>query len=237
MDSSSSSNGGGALFALLTGATAPKPNVVASFQFGDNKGGARGSHEYMVSASQPYQGRGPAKGHLIWDPGYLSGKAFFSIAPVHLDVSSKGAQWAVGTNRFIGCSCRPFDRIEKIQVVATAANGTPDRLVQWDQLEVTFRHADGRSETHVSSCLPRACTAQPPRRSIRSKSTSSHVLQQIAEIVPVGGHVTAIQVRGVVTLKVGDDRSGAVKLRADDLQGRVLVFTKNLRGRNGAAKR
>jgi hypothetical protein len=237
MKSSSSSSGEGALFALLTGATAPKPNVVASFQFGDNRVGARGSHEYMVSAGQPNQGRATAKGHLIWDPGYLSGNAFFSVASVRLDVSSKGAQWAVGTNRFIGCSCMPFDKIDKIQVVATAANGTPDRLVQWDQLEVTFRHADGRSETHVSSCLPRACTAQPPRRSARSKSASSHVLQQFAEIAPVGGHVTAVQVRGVVTLKAGDGRNGAAKLRADDLQGKVLVFTKNLWGRNGTAKR
>ncbi|MDB5293199.1 MAG: hypothetical protein JWL69_4440 [Phycisphaerales bacterium] len=237
MDSSSSSNAGGALFALLTGATAPKPHVVASFQFGDNRVGTRGSHEYMVSAGQPNEARGAAKGHLIWDPSYLSGNAFFSVASVRLDVSSKGAQWAVGTNRFIGCSCKPFDEIEKIQVVATAANGIPDRLVQWDQLEVTFRHADGRSETHVSSCLPRVCTAQPPRRSARSKLVSSHDLQQFAEIVPTGGHVTAVQVRGVVTLKAGDDRNGVPKLRADDLQGKVLVFAKNPRSRNGTAKR
>ena len=238
MVSSSSSNSGGVRGALLTGATAPNPQVVASFRFGDNSVQSRGPHEFAVAAGTPHRSRGRAQGHLIWDPSYRGrGSAFFSVAPVRLEVTLGEVQWSVGTNQFISCACKPYERIEKIQVVATAANGAPHRLVQWDSLEVTLHHADGRSETHVSSCLPRVSTAQPPRRSVRSKPTSSAgALQQFAEITPVGGCVTGMQLRGVVRLKAGDPGTGAAPLRADDLQGRVLVFTNRAGRRRTIAK-
>lgn len=240
MDSSSSSGGGGALFAMLTGATTPNPHVVASFQFGGNGMTSSGQHEYTVSAGPPRLTKGRAAGHVTWDPsctGQNGGSAFFSVAPVRLHVTPKAAQWSVGTNRFIRCACKRYEKIEKIQVVAAAASRKPDRLVQWDWLEVTLHRGDGSSETHWSTCLPKASTARPPRRSVSSKAKGTFIRQQIAEIKPLGGDVTGVEVRGVVTLKAGDSRNGTIRLRPDELQGRVLVFTKPTRQRRIAAKR
>lgn len=240
MDSSSSSGSGGVLFAMLTGATTPSPQVVASFQFGGNGAPSSGNYEYMVSAGPAHPAGGHAAGRVIWDPTYTGqngGSALFSIAPVRLQVSPKVVQWSVGTNRFIRCACKGYDKIEKIQVVAAAANRARDRVVQWDWLEVTFHHADGRSDTHLSSCLPKASTAWPPRRSVRYKSPGASLCHQIAEITPIGGNITAVEVRGVITLKAGDRRNGATRLQPGELQGRVLVFTKPLQRRRSAAKR
>lgn len=226
MASSSSSNSGGLKAALFTGATSPKPQVVASFRFGDNSVRPAGASEYTLIGDTLQQSRSRTEGHLIWDPSYgAHGGAFFSVAPVQLEVTSGGAQWSVGTNQFIGCSCKPYEKIEKVQVVATAASGKPHRLVQWDVIEVTFHHADGRRESHVSACLPRVSTSQQARRSIRSMQASSKALQQFAEFTPMGGQVTGLQLRGVVTLKAADSQTANAPLRADDLQGRILVFT------------
>lgn len=240
MDSSSSSGSGGAVFAMLTGAITPGAQVVASFQFGANGMPSRGEHEYMVFAGTPSHVRGRAAGHVIWDPSYTAqngGSTFFSVAPVRLQVSPKGARWSVGTNRFIRCDCKGYEKIEKIQVVAGAASHKPDRLVQWDWLEVTLHHADGRSETHQSSCLPKASTAKPPRRSVRSKAGATHAPQQIAEITPLSDSVTGVEVRGVITLKAGDPSNGTARLRPGELHGRVLVFTKPVPRRRVAGKR
>ena len=58
MDSSSSSGSGGVVFAMLTGATTPSPQVVASFQFGGNGVPSSGQYEYRVSAGSPRQAGG-----------------------------------------------------------------------------------------------------------------------------------------------------------------------------------
>lgn len=237
MNSSSSSGNGGAVFAMLTGATTPRPQVVASFQFGGNGMRSTGQYEYMVSASPEQQAGGRATGHLTWDPTYTGqtgGSAVFSVAPVRLEVGPKRARWSVGTNPFIRCACKGYQKVEKIQVVASAAGPKPDRVVQWDWLEVTLHHANGRSETHQSTCLPKASTARPSRRSVGSKAVATHARQQIAEIKPLGGDVTGVEVRGVITLKAGDARNGTTRLKPSELQGRVLVFTKPVQRRRNA---
>ena len=239
MDSSSSSGTGGALFSMLTGATAPNPQVVASFQFGANGMPSGGQYEYMVSAGSSRQAASRVGGHVIWDPSYSDrngGGPVFSVAPVRLQVSPKAVQWSVGTNRFIRCACKGYEQIEKIQVVAASDSRAEDRLVQWDWLEVTFHRANGRSDTHWSDCLPKASTARPPRRSVHSKAKRNHIRQQIAEIIPTGGDITAVDVRGVITLKAGDQRNGTTRLEPGELQGRLLVFTKATR-RRAAARR
>lgn len=239
MDSSSSSGNGGAVFSLFTGATTVNAQVVASFQFGGNGVASSGHYEYAVSGGPPGQAKNRAAGHVVWDPSYdgrNGGSNLFSVAPVRLRVGSKAVQWSVGTNRFIRCACKEYEKIEKIQVVAAADSRAPDRLVQWDRLEVTFHHADGRRDTHHSDCLPKASTARPPRRAVGSKNKAGQVLQQIAEITP-SGHVTAVEVRGVITLRAGDPSNGTARLCPGELQGSVLVFTKPTRRSRNTAKR
>jgi hypothetical protein len=223
---SSSSSDGFSSFSMLNGDTSVEADFVASFRFGDNRAEQSGWHEYMVCDAN---GAGEsAQGHLVWDPLYEGpGSPLFSVAPVRLDVSAGEIRWSVGTNDFLVCKCKPFRSIDRIQVAALAGRSGHHRLVQWDLIDLTCHFADGGRDRRLSPCLPKAAGNQAMRRAkIAGPASPSPFHQQYTEISLKGAAVTRIQIRGQVTLRAEHQQGNDLSpLGADDLQGRILVFT------------
>src|SRR5690349_9113353 len=223
-ESSSSSAQAGVSISLITGATSPGPHLVAEFRIGGKDEHANDSYQYHLCSGGTATIFPMVGGHLTWDPTYNgSGSGFFSVAPVRLEVTPQTVKWAVGTSAFIETIPKPFWKIDKLQVCASAVRAAGDRSVQWDALEMILLHADGYGEKCVSQCLPRVSTRHGTRRSaFAPNAAATALLQQFAEISPNRGDVISVQLRGTVTLRA-DEREKAALL-PDDLCGRVLVF-------------
>lgn len=227
---SSSPSRGVVSYTLLTGNTSPGSQFMASFRVGDNSSAKGSLHEYMLTEAE----KGPkSQGQLVWDASHTSADSpFASVAQVILDVRPDRVKWAVGTSGFI--SIDPdhktrYKHIKKLEIAAATGTRERDRLVQWDLLEVTF-FCDGQGyfETFSSPCLPRVATA-PPSHSRRGAHAEEEIkergFQQFVEICPNDDNVTRVHVRGQVTLRANCSGGGRSELNADDLRGRVLVFT------------
>lgn len=234
----SSSSSGHLAATLISGATSAAPHLVASFRVGDNSADPDGQHEYLLADGEGEQARTLARGHLTWDPAYAgTSSPFFSVAPVYLDVMPGEVRWSVGTADFIPGLCKPYHRIEKIQVLALTGKDVPEGLVQWESIKVTFHYADGRHESYNSPCLPRASMAQSFRRPAGApRSQTDTGRQQYAQISANGADVRRVQIRGQVTLRANDGGQATAALRPDDLQGKILVFTDAARGEDGVAR-
>jgi hypothetical protein len=221
---SSSSSSGDVAFSMLTGQTAPNPDIIALFRIGDNDGSASGSHEYMLGDGSGQDAAILALGHLTWDPGYRAGRTpFFTVAPVRLDLGPQGVQWSVGTSDFIACPFPNSRRIGKIQIAATAADGAPGRLMVWDWIDVALHYEGEQHETYASPCLPKVSTTLPTRRAAGAPPANGLPLQQHVEIGLNAEQVSGVQIRGQVTLRASHDSR---PLGPDDLQGRVLIYLK-----------
>lgn len=218
----SSSSSGEIAFYMLTGKTAPDPDIVALFRIGDNDAKVSGAHEYVLCDGRGEDSGVLARGHLTWDPAYSAGRAaFFTVAPVRLDVGPQGVQWSVGTSEFIAGPFPRSRRIDKIQIAASAADAAPGRLVIWDWIEVTLQFEGGHHETHASPCLPKVSTTHPTRRAAGAPPAHGRALQQYVEICLHAEHVVGLQIRGQVTLRASHD---SAPLGPDDLEGKVLVY-------------
>jgi hypothetical protein len=137
----------------------------------------------------------------------------------------------VGTSGFISIepdSKTRYKHIRKIEIAAATGTRERDRLIQWDLIEVTF-FCDGQGyfETFSSPCLPRVATVQTKSR--RAAQAEEEIkergFQQFVEICPNDDHVTRVHVRGQVTLRANSTNGARTELNADDLRGKVLVFT------------
>jgi hypothetical protein len=116
---SSSSRGNLRAWALLAGTATPGPSIVASFRIGDNSGRPAGAFEYGLSAGADVDPSHCVHGHLTWDPAYGgAGTSFASHSQVCLQLTANEVKWAVGTNDFLVCPCKPFKRIDKVEIVA-----------------------------------------------------------------------------------------------------------------------
>ena len=226
--SSSSSAGGLSQFTLLTGETSPNADVVASFKLGDGKGNEKSGYQYMLTTKST-GGSASAAGDLIWDPTFSDqDPSLFSVAPVRLDISPKRVYWSVGTNEFLCCSCEPYREIEKVQIAAMATREASDYLIQWDMIELRYLFDDGRYERQISTCLPKAAGAMKTRCSaVVGSSGSTPFLQQIAEVSLAGAGIARLQLRGQVTLRSTNQAIPKRRPGPDDLQGKVVLFTKS----------
>jgi hypothetical protein len=219
------------LFVLLNGAMSPNPFVAASLQVGDRAGGSDSrSSQFAISAQ-----RESAHGRLVWDPDHRrNGPAspFFSVAPVRFILKSQECLLSVGTGDYLRMSTAPYRWIEKIQIGAITGTHAPGRAITWDFIEIDFGYAGGRTETHHSNCLPRVTTRAPLRRSIQAGDLPGAYPQQFTEISTRSREIVEIKIRGQVTLRANDCAPDATyPLLAEDLQGRIQVFTDPAAGR------
>lgn len=213
---------------LLTGDTSQGSRFIAAFRVGDNSARPDGIHEYLLAESD---GGDRALGSLVWDASHdTPDSAFFSVAQVILDVTAERVAWAVGTSDFISIVPNPkFKNISKVEIAAAVGSHHLNRMVRWDSIDVTF-FCDGQGyyEHFSSPCLPHlAVTPAKPRRAAQAgnEEQGTGALQQFVEILPNDDNVTRVHIRGQITLRAnsaGTSRSG---LKADDLQGKIVVFT------------
>lgn len=211
-------------FDLLNGETSPGASICACLRVGDHEGPPP-LPELLISDA----GRREAHGRLVWDPDHRRhgrGSRFFSVAAVRLDLKPDGeCLFSVGTGDYVSLATSPFRWVEKVQVAAAAGTDAPGRALQWDWLELTFRSADGATETRPSSCLPKVVTGARARRSAQSKHGGTAPRQQFAEISTGTRDVVELSLRGQVTLRANEASTGASPLGPEDLLGRILVFT------------
>ena len=211
-------------FDLLNGETSANPSISACLRVGDHDGPPP-LPELLISNA----GRREAHGRLVWDPDHRRhgrGSRFFSVAAVRLDLKPDGeCLFSVGTGDYIRFATSPFRWVEKVQVAAAAGTDAPGRALQWDWLELTFRSADGTTETRPSSCLPKVVTDARVRRAAHATNVGAPPRQQFAEISTGTRDVVEVSLRGQVTLRANDAAAGASPLGPEDLLGRILVFT------------
>jgi hypothetical protein len=216
-----------ARFVLLNGAMSPHPFVTACLRVGGNGNvaDARPSPEYTISAE-----REAVNGRLVWDADHRRNglaSSFFSVAPVKLRLNPAECLLSVGTGDYLCLPVTPYRWIEKIQVGAITGTEAPARTITWDFIEVDFSYTDGRTETQRSNCLPRVATGIPLRRSVQADDSRRRPYpQQFTEILTGSREVVEIKIRGQVTLRANDQATdGMCPLLAEDLQGRIQVFT------------
>lgn len=221
---------------LLTGDTSPASRFIASFRVGDNSARPDGVHEYLLAESD---GEAKALGNLVWDASHeMADSPFVSVAQVILDVKTDRVKWAVGTTDFISIVPSPrFKNIRKIEIAAAVGSRELHRMVRWDSIEVTF-FCDGQGyyEHFSSPCLPHVATSlAKPRRGAHAadEDQGTGALQQFVEISPNDDNVTRVHIRGQISLRANSGGAGS-ELNADDLQGKILVFT-DLSRREAAA--
>jgi hypothetical protein len=213
-------------FALLNGFMPGDPSVAAYLTVGDRQGGDGSVPQFSLRDA----GRREAHGRLTWDADHDrngSDSPFFSVAPVRLDLKANGeCLLAVGTADFVRLMTRPYQWIERVQVAALAETTTPGRVLQWDLIDLVFCHADGRTETCRSNCLPRVASGAGVRRpSLAPQSPVGQLHQQYAEVATGSRDVVGIRLRGQVTMRANEGPGPAFQLRPEDLRGQISVFT------------
>lgn len=212
-------------FELINGDTAPGAHVTASLRVGENGKEPLIRPEFSISDAQ----QRARHGRLTWDPDHCFNgpeSRFFSVAAVRLDVKPDGqCLLSVGTSPFVRFTTTPYRWVERVQVSAAAGTLSPQRLIQWDWMEVELRHADGYVETRQSSCLPRAATSTGVRRAVRAVAGLPQAARQYAELTTGSREVVALKFRGQVTLRANDAGADASPLGPDDLLGGILVYT------------
>lgn len=212
-------------FELINGDTAPGAHVTASLRVGENGDEPLLLPEFSISDGL----RRARHGRLTWDADHGRHgpeSRFFSVAAVRLDVKSDGeCLLAVGTSPFVRFTTSPYRWVERVQVAAAAGTLSPQRLVQWDWIELVLCHADGHAETRQSSCLPRAATGTGTRRALQAGAARPQVPRQYAELTTGSKDVVALKVRGQVTLRANDAQASASPLGREDLLAGILVYT------------
>jgi len=228
----SSSSGSNATTSLMTGEflTESEPSVVAVFRPGDNNAPG-GAAEYTLAAGEDRR----AEGRLIWDVthGVQRSKPFRSVAMVHFEMRPACCRWSVGTAGFIECDPGPYGAVQRVLLVAAVKQSPAPRVLQWDWADFTLEYGDGRREQFSLAALPRASSGQTTRRSVfgapaqhdgGAAAPSRRVVQQYASISTSASNVVGVSVTGQVLLRANDSTC-CDALSADDLQGKVLVFT------------
>ena len=213
-------------FALLNGSSSGDPFVTAYLTVGDGRGRDGSVPQFSLRDA----GRAEAHGRLTWDADHDRNggdSPFFSVAPVRLDLKADGeCLLAVGTADFVRLMTRPYQWIERVQVAALAATATPGRVLQWDLIDLVFCHADGRTETCRSHCLPRVASGAGLRRPSQApQSLGGQLHQQYAEVATGSRDVVGIRLRGQVTMRANEDPGPAFQLGPEDLRGQISVFT------------
>ncbi len=209
------------------GDTSDDPNTVASFRIGDSIASRQSGYEYLLEQQVDDRLEPQASGQLVWDPDYaMHGGPLAATAQVRLDVSASEARWSVGTNAYLISPAARFKFIRKLQIVARAQTQVPHCLVQWDVLEVILHFPGGGKAAYVSPCVPKVVTGGQTRRAEQApRERPAHFIQQFTEILLHRTDVSNLQVRGLVTLRADKREPRADRLGANDLQGKVLVFT------------
>lgn len=212
-------------FELVNGDPSPGPHVAASLRVGDNGDEPRLLPEFSITDAR----RRAEHGRLTWDADHRRNGAhsrFFSVAAVRLDVKSDGeCLLSVGTSPFVRFTTAPYRWVDKVQVAAAAGTLSPQRVIQWDWIELELCHADGRVETRQSACLPRAVTGSGMRRAVQAGTVPSQAARQFAELSTGSRDVVGLKLRGQVTLRANEAPSEASPLGREDLVGSILVFT------------
>jgi len=212
-------------FELINGDTAPGAHVTASLRVGDNADDPQLLPEFSIDDARDRA----QHGRLTWDADHRRNgpeSRFFSVAAVRLEVKSDGeCLLSVGTGPFVSLTTSPYRWVERVQVAAAAATLSPQRLIQWDWIELELRHADGYVETRQSSCLPRAATGLGLRRAAQAGAAGPQVARQYVQLTTGSKDVLDLKLRGQVTLRANDAPSGASPLGPEDLLGGILVFT------------
>ena len=212
-------------FELINGDTAPGAHVTASLRVGRNGEQPLALPEFTIADSLERA----EHGRLTWDADHRRNgpqSRFFSVAAVRLDVKADGeCLLSVGTGPFVRFTTAPFRWVERVQVAAAAGTLSPQRLIQWDWIEIDLCHADGSVETRQSSCLPRVATNSGARRSLQAGAARPQTARQYVQLTTGTRNVMDVKLRGQVTLRANDGTSGASPLGPEDLLGGVLVFT------------
>lgn len=219
-------------FALLNGDASPNPFVVACFRVGEDGAAPHVLPQFSISDADSRA----VHGRLTWDAGHRRNgetSTFFSVAPVRLDMKADGeCLLSVGTSEYIRLVTEPYRWIERVQVAAVAGTCALERSLQWDALEVEFCYADGRIDTCNSTCLPRVLTGSRVRQAAQARGTlGARPPRQFADIATGCRDVVGVRIRGQVTLRANESVAAASPLSAEDLQGRILVFTDTSTGR------
>ena len=212
-------------FTLVNGRTSADAYVAACLNIGGDEGMGSPVPQFRLCDTD----RREAHGRITWDAEHaLNGSTsrFFSVAPVRLDVKASGeCLLAVGTADFVRLNARPYRWVERVQVGAAAACGVPGRTFQWDLIELVFCYADGRAETYQSTCLPAVATEGRVRWAAQAPPQQRAELGgQYAEVFTGSRDVVGIRLRGQVTMRANEG-APASPLRAEDLQGRIAIFT------------
>ena len=212
-------------FELINGDTAPGAHVTASLRVGENRDEPVVLPEFTIADARDRS----EHGRLTWDADHRRNgprSRFFSVAAVRLDVKSDGeCHLSVGTGPFVRFNTSPYRWVERVQVTAAAGTLSPQRLIQWDWIELELCHADGHVETRQSSCLPRAATGSGARRSVQAAAVPQQAARQYAELSTGSRGVVDLRLRGQVTLRANEAPAGASPLGPEDLLGGILVFT------------
>lgn len=212
-------------FELINGDSAPGAHVTASLRVGENRDEPLALPEFTVADSLDRA----THGRLTWDPDHRRNgpqSRFFSVAAVRLDLKSDGeCLLAVGTTPFVRFTTSPYRWVERVQVAAAAGTLSPQRLIQWDWIELDLCHADGYVETRQSSCLPRAATNLGIRRAAQAGAARPQAARQYVQLTTGTNNVVDVKLRGQVTLRANDAPAGASPLGPEDLLGGILVFT------------
>jgi hypothetical protein len=178
----------------------------------------------------------PLEEDLLWDPGHEQRKSpFVSVVCVRLNLSPEQACWSVGTSPFlVATSPKAYLFIREIWVTASV-DGKPDkqgrspqRLVQWDSIELTFVHADGFREHMSAAALPRATIEVDARRSegdSHGAAIGPGSRSQCAKFLLSEQTIVEVQVQAQVTLRANCIYEGRGDLLRDDLRGAIYIFT------------
>ena len=159
-------------FVLLNGAMSPGAFVTAKLQVGMDEDGndALVASQYAIAADQA-----EAYGRLVWDADHRhngAASSFFSVAPVRTHLKPSECLLAVGTGDYLRLPTTPYRWIERIQVGAIAETEAASRALAWDFIEVEFSYGDGQfTKQSGSTCLPRAATRLPVRRSVQADAS------------------------------------------------------------------
>ena len=225
------------------------PKLQASYL---NAGFRVGQPQYYLK-----KGKADAAGEFTWDPSHdAPASPIHCTASVSLDVSPTQARWSVGTNQYLTIPGKPdeFDRIREIWVIASlgpqkrarrksdnADPPEPQRLVQWNNLELTFIDERGGQDRWSASCLP---IIQSPRRLRRAATRPRKSQNQVASRgqyarfrVPETEKIVEIQIRGQITLSGNLAYEQRAAMGRDDLCGNVIIFTDKRPSRRVKAKR
>jgi hypothetical protein len=212
-------------FELINGETAPGAHVTASLRVGETGDNLLLLPEFSITDACDRS----EHGRLTWDADHRRNgpqSRFFSVAAVRLDVKANGeCLLAVGTGPFVRFTTAPYHWVERVQVAAAAGTLSPQRLIQWDWMELDLCHADGHVETRQSSCLPRAATGLGLRRAAQAGVAQPRAARQYVQLTTGTRNVVDVKLRGQVTLRANDSPSGASPLGPEDLLGGILVFT------------